>query len=112
MPMYEYECFECGLRFERLQNHSDPHVTQCPQGHRNVQRVFSPPAIVFKGSGFYVTDHKRGSRPRNPASARPRKDRDDQDSSSSTASSAEDSSSSTVKTEEKESKSAESSSTA
>ena len=58
VPMYEYECLECGLRFEHLQNHNDPHVTQCPQGHRNVQRVFSAPAIVFKGSGFYVTDNR------------------------------------------------------
>ena len=61
MPMYEYECLECGLHFERLQNHNDPHVAQCPRGHRNVRRVFSPPAIVFKGSGFYVTDNRHDS---------------------------------------------------
>ncbi len=47
MPMYEYECLECGLHFERLQNYNDPHAAQCPRGHRNVRRVFSPPAIVL-----------------------------------------------------------------
>ena len=61
MPVYEYECLECGLNFERLQHFNDPHVTQCPRGHRNVRRVFSPPAIVFKGSGFYVTDNRHDS---------------------------------------------------
>ena len=61
MPVYEYECLECGLHFERLQNYNDPHVAQCPRGHRNVRRVFSPPAIVFKGSGCYVTDNRKDS---------------------------------------------------
>jgi putative FmdB family regulatory protein len=61
MPMYEYECLECGLHFECFQNYNDPHVARCPRGHRNVRRVFSPPAIVFKGSGFYVTDNRHSS---------------------------------------------------
>ena len=58
MPMYEYECLECGLHFECLQNFNDPPVMQCPCGHVNVRRVFSPPAIVFNGPGFYVTDNR------------------------------------------------------
>ncbi|MGA9348944.1 MAG: FmdB family zinc ribbon protein [Anaerolineae bacterium] len=62
MPMYEYECLECGLHFECLQHFNDPLVTQCPRGHRNVRRVFSPPAIIFKGSGFYVTDNRNDSK--------------------------------------------------
>ncbi len=61
MPVYEYECLECGLHFERLEHFNDPHITQCPQGHSNVRRVFSPPAIVFKGPGFYVTDNRKDS---------------------------------------------------
>ena len=61
MPLYEYECLECGLHFERIQNYSDPHVAQCPRGHRNARRVFSPPAIVFNGPGFYVTDNRNDS---------------------------------------------------
>jgi putative FmdB family regulatory protein len=61
MPVYEYECLECGLHFECLQHVNDQHTARCPRGHRNVRRVFSPPAIVFKGSGFYVTDNRHDS---------------------------------------------------
>jgi len=61
MPVYEYECLECGLHFERLQHVDDRDAAQCPGGHRNVRRVFSPPAIVFRGSGFYVTDNRNNS---------------------------------------------------
>lgn len=58
MPTYEYECLECGLHFERLQHFNDPPATQCPHGHSSVRRVFTAPAIVFKGPGFYVTDNR------------------------------------------------------
>jgi putative FmdB family regulatory protein len=61
MPVYEYECLECGLRFERLQHVDDRDAVQCPRGHHSVRRVFSPPAIVFRGSGFYVTDNRHDS---------------------------------------------------
>ncbi len=61
MPVYEYECLDCGLRFESLQHVNDRDNVKCPRGHRNVRRVFSPPAIVFKGSGFYVTDNRHDS---------------------------------------------------
>jgi len=79
MPMYEYECMTCGMHFERRQHFSDPPLQQCPHGHRKVRRVFSPPAIVFKGSGFYVTDNRSGgnggncggrSRPKEEAAAK------------------------------------------
>lgn len=60
MPVYSFVCPACGLRFEeRLSfNDSDKHVT-CPQGHGDARRVFSTPSVVFKGSGFYVTDHRK-----------------------------------------------------
>ena len=58
MPTYEYECLECGVHFERFQHFNDQPIAECPRGHRNVRRLFSPPAIVFKGSGFYVTDNR------------------------------------------------------
>jgi putative FmdB family regulatory protein len=73
MPLYEYECESCGVRFERLQHVDEEPVKSCPECGGNVRRLFQPVGIIFKGSGFYVTDHKRGSRPRNPASARPGK---------------------------------------
>jgi putative FmdB family regulatory protein len=60
MPTYEYECLICGVHFERCQHFNDPPLQHCPHGHRQVRRVFSPPAILFKGSGFYVTDNRSG----------------------------------------------------
>jgi putative FmdB family regulatory protein len=59
MPIYEYECLECGIRFDRLLRFSDPQPETCPRGHGQVHRLLSQPAIIFKGSGFYVTDHGR-----------------------------------------------------
>jgi putative FmdB family regulatory protein len=59
MPVYVYECEVCGERFELQRHFGDPHPTTCPHGHKGLHRVFSPPAVIFKGSGFYVTDHAR-----------------------------------------------------
>jgi putative FmdB family regulatory protein len=59
MPIYEYECLECGIHFDKLQRFGDPAPDACPQGHSRVRRLLSQPAIIFKGSGFYVTDHGR-----------------------------------------------------
>jgi putative FmdB family regulatory protein len=58
MPMYEYRCAVCGSTFERMASYDDHTTAICPNGHSDTQRVFSPPGIVFKGSGFYVTDNK------------------------------------------------------
>jgi putative FmdB family regulatory protein len=60
MPMYEYECLTCGLRFERRQHFNAPPLQKCPECRGKVRRVFSPPAIVFNGPGFYVTDNRSG----------------------------------------------------
>ncbi len=57
MPIYEYVCPVCGCHFENLRGFNDPPPQECPHGHRGVRRVFSPPVIVFKGSGFYATDY-------------------------------------------------------
>jgi putative FmdB family regulatory protein len=62
MPIYEYQCLECGIHFDRLQRFGDPAPDACPKGHGRVHRVLSQPAIIFKGSGFYVTDHGRNGR--------------------------------------------------
>lgn len=58
MPIYEYECEQCGVRFERLQRMSDPPLSDCPECGSRVHRVMQPVGIIFKGSGFYVTDNK------------------------------------------------------
>lgn len=59
MPIYEYECTTCGIHFERLQRFGDAPPTHCPLGHNGVRKVLSPPLIIFKGSGFYVTDNRK-----------------------------------------------------
>lgn len=61
MPLYEYECKKCHHRFERIQKFSDPHVKKCPQCGGSVEQLLSPPAVQFKGSGWYVTDYARKS---------------------------------------------------
>lgn len=61
MPIYEYECNQCGTRFERLQKFSDPPVTVCPECEGDVRRLIRPAGIVFKGSGWYITDSRSKS---------------------------------------------------
>jgi putative FmdB family regulatory protein len=62
MPIYEYECLECGTRFDKLQRFSEVSVPDCPQGHAQVHRLLSQPTVIFKGSGFYVTDNGRNGK--------------------------------------------------
>jgi len=57
MPLYEYACDACGLRFERIQHFSDAPLQTCPECEGPVRRVIHPVGIIFKGSGFYVTDN-------------------------------------------------------
>lgn len=57
MPIYEYECRDCGHRFERLQKVTDRKVRTCPKCKGKVERLVSAPAIQFKGEGWYVTDY-------------------------------------------------------
>jgi putative FmdB family regulatory protein len=61
MPLYEYQCEHCGVRFERLQRKKDANIKECPECSGPVRRLIQPPRIVFKGSGFYVTDNRRPS---------------------------------------------------
>jgi putative FmdB family regulatory protein len=61
MPRYEYQCEECGVRFERVQHFNDAPLTTCPECGGEVHRQIGPVGIVFKGSGFYVTDSKKSS---------------------------------------------------
>lgn len=61
MPLYEYECEACGVRFERLQHVTDDPVHTCPECGGPVRRLIQPVGIIFKGSGFYVTDNRSKS---------------------------------------------------
>ena len=56
MPRYEYQCAECGVRFERVQKFTDKPITVCPECEGDVHRLIGPVGIVFKGKGFYVND--------------------------------------------------------
>src|SRR5215467_7183905 len=69
MPIYEFECTECGERFERLQKLSDPDPTDCPTcGKPHVKRRLTAPAFRLAGSGWYETDFKKdGDKKRNLA---------------------------------------------
>jgi putative FmdB family regulatory protein len=58
MPIYEYECGHCHHRFEVKQGFKDKPQAKCPQCQETARRVFHPTPIIFKGSGFYVTDHR------------------------------------------------------
>jgi len=62
MPLYEFECEDCKTRFERIQKFADPNPDVCPAcGKHQIRRMFSSPAIQFKGSGFYITDYAKKS---------------------------------------------------
>jgi putative FmdB family regulatory protein len=62
MPLYEYECDDCGHRFEKIQKFSDPLIETCPACGGTVRKLLSSPAIQFKGSGWYITDYARAGK--------------------------------------------------
>ncbi len=66
MPLYAYQCQDCGLTFERRQSFSEAPITVCPECGGAVQRLIQPVGIIFKGSGFYVTDNRGKSSTRLP----------------------------------------------
>jgi putative FmdB family regulatory protein len=62
MPVYAYRCQSCGIQFERQQKFDEKPLTRCPECRKGtVRRILQPPAIVFKGSGWYATDHRSPS---------------------------------------------------
>ena len=62
MPVYTYRCEECGVQFDRSQKFSEQPLTRCPEcGKKSLRKVYQPVGIVFKGSGFYATDHRSPS---------------------------------------------------
>jgi putative FmdB family regulatory protein len=61
MPLYEYECENCGRRFERLQSINDEPVRQCPECAGAVHKIFHAAGIIFKGSGWYITDSRKST---------------------------------------------------
>lgn len=56
MPIYEYECKDCGFRTEVRQNITDTPLEKCQKCSGRLRKLIAPPAIIFKGEGWYVTD--------------------------------------------------------
>ena len=77
MPLYEYECDDCGHRFELIRKFSDEPLSVCPACSGRVRKLVSSPAIQFKGTGWYVTDYARRPAPAEPGSepGKPAEDR-------------------------------------
>lgn len=80
MPTYDYRCDHCGHRFTAVQRFGDDPVEVCPNCGKRPRRLVSLPAIVFKGSGWYVTDSRKdggakedvsGSPPKSTPEAKP-----------------------------------------
>lgn len=62
MPVYAYRCDNCGIQFERRQSFTDSPLKTCPECRKkSLKKVISPTRVIFKGSGFYATDHKSPS---------------------------------------------------
>jgi len=61
MPTYVYACDTCGAEFEQFQSFKDEPLRTCPSCASAVRRVFQPVGIVFKGSGWYITDSRKSA---------------------------------------------------
>ncbi len=61
MSLYVYQCRDCGVQFERRQSIHAESIKICPECEGEVYRLIQPVGIVFKGSGFYVTDNRSKS---------------------------------------------------
>lgn len=90
MPTYDYLCKECGHKFEEFQSITESPLTQCPQCHmETLQRLIGAGAgLLFKGSGFYLTDYKKSgaSRSSSGESSKPAESKASEAKSAGTAS--------------------------
>lgn len=71
MPIYEYECEECGAQAEVLQKFSDPPISECESCHGNMKKLISHNTFHLKGTGWYVTDYAGKSPSSNEPSRTP-----------------------------------------
>ncbi len=63
MPTYEYECGSCRYRFDLRQGFDDEPEATCPQCEQRARRVFHPAPVIYKTSGFYITDSRKKNNP-------------------------------------------------
>lgn len=71
MPIYEYQCDSCGYRFEVKQSIKDAALTTCERCGQSLRKLISSPGIMFKGSGWYVTDYSNKLKPPSEAEKTP-----------------------------------------
>lgn len=62
MPTYQYRCTECGHDLEAVQKFTDDPLTECPECHGQLRKVYNAVGVVFKGSGFYKTDSRKDAK--------------------------------------------------
>lgn len=74
MPIYEYEC-QNQHRFEIWQSMKDDALTECPTCGSSVRKIFHPAGIIFKGSGWYITDSRKGAESGDAGSTKPTADK-------------------------------------
>jgi len=72
MPVYQYRCSACSGEFEARQSYTDEGAMVCPKCGKTARRLFVPVPIIFKGSGFYVTDCRGGNSALGEAKAEPK----------------------------------------
>ena len=58
MPTYQYKCRQCEHRFDVMQMITEEPLTECPECKGEIRRVLFPAGVMFKGSGWYVTDYR------------------------------------------------------
>jgi putative FmdB family regulatory protein len=63
MPIYEYECGHCLFRFEVRHRFEEEPQVMCPRCQGRARRVFHSTPVIFKGSGFYITDNRKSKEP-------------------------------------------------
>lgn len=66
MPIYEYQCDSCGYKFEVKQSIKEDPIETCERCGHSVRRLISSPGIMFKGSGWYITDYSDKLKPSSP----------------------------------------------
>jgi putative FmdB family regulatory protein len=93
MPTYEYACSKCGEHLEVVQSFRDEPLKKCPACGGRLKKVFGNVGIVFKGSGFYKTDSRSGSKSSKVAASSEKSGTAESGSSSDSSSSTSDTSS-------------------
>jgi putative FmdB family regulatory protein len=67
MPTYQYRCADCGHSFDQFQRFAEDPLTDCPECEGSIKRVPQPVGVVFKGSGWYITDSRESKSGKNKA---------------------------------------------